>query len=120
MVDAVALDELRYLPFPPLSGALRFHLISQLYEKTSLIITSKLSHSEWGQVFGDAKMPAALLNRVKLHFDTLKTGNELSHFKQRKGRAQREGKSEKYRTQIDRQGNVQGHPDPRTRPVFPI
>jgi DNA replication protein DnaC len=41
--DAVILDELGYLPFPASGGALLFHLISQLYEKTSLIVTTNLS-----------------------------------------------------------------------------
>ena len=53
-LDLVILDELGYLPFSPSGGALLFRLLSKLYERTSVIITSNLSFSEWAGVFGDS------------------------------------------------------------------
>jgi DNA replication protein DnaC len=88
-VDCVIIDELGYIPFPKSGRALLFHLISKLYENTSLIVTTNLDFGEWENVFGDAKLTTTLLYRITHHCSIIETKNDSYRFKQSQQKAQK-------------------------------
>jgi DNA replication protein DnaC len=108
-LDLIILDELGYLPFSQASGALLFHLLSRLYEHTSVIITTNLVFAKRANVFIAAKLTAALLDRLTHHCHIVETGNDSYHFRQSSHQAKARIKS---REQAKERASIEGIDEP--------
>lgn len=78
------IDELGYLPFEKRSAHLFFQLVARRYEKGSLLITTNQMVAQWGTVFGDDVLAAAILDRLLHHSHTLMIQGESYRLKQKR------------------------------------
>jgi DNA replication protein DnaC len=93
-------DELGYLPFEPNAAHLFFQLVSRRYERGSLLVTSNRSVGEWGEVFGDAVVAAAILDRLLHHSHVITIRGESYRLR------------EKRRSGLLKAGALTSHPLP--------
>ena len=80
-VDLVICDELGYIELGP-GGPLLFQFLAERYERGSVLVTSNLEFSRWGEVFGDATLTAALLDRLTHHAHILLFNGQSYRFKE--------------------------------------
>ena len=82
--DVLIIDEMGYLPFDREGAHCFFQLVSRRYERSSMIFTSNKSYGEWGEIFHDHVIAAAILDRILHHCTTINIKGESYRLKERK------------------------------------
>ena len=78
------IDEVGYLPLDGWEARMVFQLVSQRYERGSIILTSNKSYGEWGEIFPDQVMAAAILDRLLHHSTTVNIKGESYRLKEKR------------------------------------
>ena len=82
--DLLIIDELGFVPLSKTGAELLFEIISQRYERGSIIITSNLPFDEWTEVFGAERLTGAILDRLTHHVHSLEMNGESYRLRQSK------------------------------------
>jgi DNA replication protein DnaC len=70
-IPLIVVDEIGYIPFDPEAANLMFSLVSNRYERASMIVTSNKPFSAWGEIFGDDMAATAMIDRLIHHSEIL-------------------------------------------------
>jgi DNA replication protein DnaC len=82
----IVVDELGFIPFSSTGAQLMFQLVSALYERVAMIVTTNLKFADWTQVFGDERLTVALLDRLTHKAHIIEFVGESYRFRERQNR----------------------------------
>lgn len=88
-LDVLILDELGYVPFSKAGAELLFDVVSQAYERTSLIVTTNLPFEQWTEVMGSERLTGALLDRLTHRVHILEANGQSYRLSDAKRRMKR-------------------------------
>ena len=82
-IPLIVVDEVGYIPFDPEAASLMFSLVSNRYERMSMIVTSNKPFSAWGEIFGDDMAATAMIDRLIHHAEILSLKGDSYRLKDR-------------------------------------
>lgn len=92
-VDLLCLDEVGYVQIDPRGTELLFQIVTEREERASIALASNLPFSEWGSVFPDPRLVAAIVDRITFNAHILETGTQSYRLRNSKARGSRKPKS---------------------------